>query len=741
MNYSKGYKNFVNGRYLSEGVRVTAGILLPAFVMSYFNMLATGIVMAVGALCVSVCDNPGPVHHRRNGMLVCNVLIFMVAIIISIVAPSPVLLGITLTISCFIFSMLGVYGTRASAIGIAALLVMILNLQHILHGAQIINNALYILSGGVWYMLFSLLLYRIRPYRLIQQILGDLIRNTGGYLSSRAELYDKDKKYDTVFHAVIQYQVLVQEQQSLVSELLFKTRTILKETTNTGRVLVMIYLEITELFERLMNSYQDYSILHDYFDVTHILDEYKHLLLLMANELEEIGIAVKSGTVSKINFEVPGSITTTKAHYNDLRMNFMKPENINGFISLGRILENIQDLSERIAILHHYTTYDRKLKRNTAQKIDPEDFIFRQDIKPSLFFDNLSLNANIFRHSLRVSIAVLAGYIISLPLHIGHSYWILLTVIVILKPAYSLTKKRNKDRLIGTLCGIIMGVIFLYVIKNNTALLLIMILFMTASYIFLRTNYFISVLLMTPYLLIFFHLLYPNDFKVVLTDRLIDTAIGSAIAFATNLFFIPAWEHSTIKNYMVKILESNRAYYTVIASAFADHETLLPATFPHTRKNVLVSLANLSDAFTRMLSEPKWQQKGVENIHRFVVLSHTLTSYIATLSYYLQSVPLQYRAGDFLPVINETDLHLANAVFTLQHNPVKNIMRSQESLRILNDPADELMKKRQVELKEKRFETETKIALIKVKSVTDQFNYIYSLSEDFYKICIAIETE
>jgi len=39
-----------------------------------------------------------------------------------------------------------------------------------------------------------------------------------------------------------------------------------------------------------------------------------------------------------------------------------------------------------------------------------------------------------------VSIATIAGYIISGFLPFGHGYWIMLTIIVIMKPVYSLTK-------------------------------------------------------------------------------------------------------------------------------------------------------------------------------------------------------------------------------------------------------------------------------------------------------------
>lgn len=119
----------------------------------------------------------------------------------------------------------------------------------------------------------------------------------------------------------------------------------------------------------------------------------------------------------------------------------MRDDNINHFISLGRILNNIQDLAEKINALHYYTGYDKKIKKLRSENVDYSIYTDPTDIRPSLFFNNLNFKSNIFRHSLRVSVALLAGYIISLFFNIGHSYWILLTIVVILKPAYSLTKK------------------------------------------------------------------------------------------------------------------------------------------------------------------------------------------------------------------------------------------------------------------------------------------------------------
>ncbi len=85
--HMQAYKSFINSSNVNEGLRITAGVALPAFIMSYFGLLATGIVMSIGALCVAATDNPGPVHHRRNGMLVCNVRIFFTTLIISLAVP------------------------------------------------------------------------------------------------------------------------------------------------------------------------------------------------------------------------------------------------------------------------------------------------------------------------------------------------------------------------------------------------------------------------------------------------------------------------------------------------------------------------------------------------------------------------------------------------------------------------------------------------------------------------------
>ncbi len=672
MDYIREYKSFINSYNLSGAVRITFGIIFPAIVLSYFSNLSAGIVVSLGAMCVGNTDNPGPIHHRRNGMIACSLIVFAVTLLTGLASGYPLLTGAMIFFFCFLFSMMGIYGSRASSIGLNALLVMVLNIDRRHQGLDILWNAVYVLAGGTWYTVLSLLLYSFRPYRLTQQALGDCVQATAGYLRIKASFYSRGVDYDKSYRQLVEEQIDVHQKQELVRELLFKSRSIVRESTHIGRVMVMIFLDIVDLFERVMTSQQDYPSLHRDFDDSPILEEYRLLILDMAAELDAIGIALKSVRPSVETPFLSSRIREVKEFLARFRDEHRTAGNVEGFIGLRQIWESLQDIADRLHTLHGYTGYSDSLGKAPGSPEDYQLFVSHQDVSQKLFIGNLNLGSNIFRHSLRMGIATLAGYLISRFLPLGHGYWILLTIIVILKPAYSLTKKRNYERLVGTLAGALTGLLIIYFIRDRTALFVLMILFMIGTYTFLRTNYLVCVILLTPYVLLLFHLLYPLDFSLILSDRVIDTAIGSGIAFLANIFLVPSWEHEQIRNYMIRIIEDNLRYFTDVAGAFLGKPVSV-TRYKLSRKRAFVSLANLSDAFSRMLSEPRSKQKDARSMHQFVVSNHMLTSHIATLAYYAPSLAaggLPPFAGevspDYGPVIEAIRGKLGNAAAALR---------------------------------------------------------------------------
>lgn len=738
MDYLKQYRSFVNSHYVSGGVRVTVSVLAPVLIFNFYSQLPIGLAIALGALCVSITDNPGPIHHRRNGLIVCNLIIFVVALIAALAQPVHWLFMLLLPLLCFIFSMIGVYGARATSVGLAALLILVLQTQHHYEGWDILYNALYLLAGGTWYILLSSVLYSLRPFKIIQQSLGEYVMATADYLKAKAAFYDTGFTYQKNYEEIFRAQVLVQEKQTLVAELLFKTRSIVKESTHTGRVLMMVFLDTADLFEIAMTSHQDYEKLHKYFDESGILAEYRQLIYTLAEELDEIGIALKSGRPSGYDKKIDEELQEERDHLKQLRLKELKPANIEGFISLRHILDSIENIATRIRTLHQYTSYDNKLKKKKINTPDPEEFISHESIDPQLIIDNLSFRSNIFRHSLRISAAALFAYIIAQFLPVSHSYWILLTVIVILKPGYGLTRTRNFERLMGTIIGAALGALVLYLVKDRTAIVLMLTFSMICAYSFMRKTYIVSVVFMTLYLLLMFHLLDPKDFKSILTDRIIDTAIGSVIALLFGYILAPVWEHEQVNIYMSQVLKDIQRYYQLIASPFTG-KPLDEREAVFVRRNSWVSLANLSDAFNRMLSEPKSKQKNVEYVHQFVASTHMLASHTATLSYYADSLQPEYITDEYLPVINASVHALQQSMLLIDGSVKTDAVKPETAqIRLLDQRINQLVKKRQEEIQSGQMETQTRKLLSDFKSITDQFYFIYKIAVDVEKISMKL---
>jgi uncharacterized membrane protein (TIGR01666 family) len=740
MDYIKQYKSFINSHYFNGAIRITIGITLPSILLSLFHNLGAGIMLSIGAMCVGNTDAPGPIHHRRNGMIACVLIIFLVTLFIQLASWSVWLTGALVFAFCFLFSFMGVYGARATSIGLNALLVMVLNIDRQHTPLESLINAAYVLAGGVWYTVLSLLLYSFRPYKLVQQALGDCIQATAGYLRIKAGFYSPDVEYDKAYRQLLESQVGIHAKQDLVRELLFKSRNIVKESTHVGRVLMMIFLDIIDLFERIMTSQQDYRMLHQSFDNGKLMLECRKLILDLAAELDDVGIAIMSG---KASIEDPGVFARIRQAHVDLnRFREEHPAAVEAYLGLSNILDSVEDLADRLHTLHGYTTYDRMLDKKLNAEIDVDEFVAHTEVDRKIIFDNLSFKANIFRHSFRVSIATIVGYIIASMLPYGHhEYWILLTVVVILKPAYSLSKRRNFERLTGTLCGALAGLILLYFIRDDRVLFVLMILFMIGTYVFIRTNYLIAVIFTTPYVLLLFHLLYPTNFRIILADRVTDTVIGSLIAFLANLLIIPAWEHERITDFMTGALRANIKYFRDVASAFVGRQVTVQQ-YKLSRKQAFVALANLSDALSRMLSEPRSQQKSITEMHQFVVSNHMLTSHIATLAYYADPFAARYADPAYEPVIDDISFRLEQTAALLSDQPpLSRTPVNKEALRLLNERVNVLMEQRKAEMDGGvPAESEARRRLSEFKPIVDQFNFIGKVTTDITRISEPLHT-
>lgn len=624
-------RHFLLSQYAADGLRIALSILLPALVLAQFERLSQGVIVSLGAVFVSIPDSPGPVHHRRNAMLITCLSTFLISLLTGFLRTNVYALGVEITLVSFFFSMLTVYGMRASAIGTASLLSVILVMARGGAAIGIFSQSLLILAGGLWFMGLSLLFVQLRPYRPAQQALGESIREIARFLRIKALFYDTTTDFEPSYRALVAQQIQVSEKQDAVRELLFKNSLMVDEPSAKGRALVLLFVEVVDLYEQIMAMYYDYRALRERFGPTGILTEIAILIRQLADELDTIGLAISSNVRLKHHTDFSAATDQLAARLDSLD----QTEGVGNTLVLRKILVNILFLTRQ---LHDLPMYARAVESETLPDLQFDRFVDHKTVEPKVYQDNLALDSSVFRHSLRVAIACLVGFVVGrlLP-YSGHSYWILLTITVILKPGFSLTKERNQQRLIGTIGGGLLGVVVLLLLTNNTVLFILMLLFMYISYSVQRINYQLMVFFLTPYLLILFRFMGAGFINIA-EERVVDTFIGSVIAFLASYLLFPQWESGQVPTYMASLLQANRAYLQKLLEGLSG-QAVPVVDYKLARKAVYVSSANLSAAFQRMIAEPKSKQEHQIEVHEFIVLNHILSANIATVASMLVTEP------------------------------------------------------------------------------------------------------
>lgn len=716
---SREIKSFFYSQYFSDGLRISAGLLLPALIFAQFNKLDLGLTLSLGAVCLSVVDSPGPVLHKRAALAISALLVFVVAIITGFARLNVVTLGVEVALFSFLFSMLTIYGNRAASVGTAGLLTIIFVMDRGLQAHEVLKYSLTIFAGGIWYMLMSLIFFGIRPYRAAEQALAENIEDIVKFLRIKGDFYLPETDIDSNYRKLVSQQVTVSQHQDNVRELLFKSRLVVKESTNVSRMLLLTFVDLVDLFEQIMATHYDYATIREKFGSTGVLPLIGNLSHQMANELDNIAYSLLTGTSYRTTTDFSKELENLKNEIDQVQTKQNDASNL----VLKKILINLRDLNQKIVNIGYY--YNARIGGKlieSRRELQYSKFVSHQDYSPRIFLDNLSLKSAAFKHSLRVCAACMAGFFITKSslliiwvdaitgkkLMFGHhSYWVLLTIIVILKPGFSLSKQRNFQRLVGTIVGGLIGVLVLTAIHNVHAQFSFLVVFMVGAYSFNRTNYIISVIFMTPYVLILFKFLGVGHLNIA-EERIADTIIGSIIAFVASYTVFPIWEFDQIKISLYEVLNANINYLIKIADEVTGKRTST-TDFKLARKEVYVKSANLSAAFERMTSEPKAKQRKAKDVHKFVVLNHILSSYLATI------------ASGF----SVRELHQAQSV---------NLKLVKRSINILSDSSKKLGGERIEFSADKAKETAGQPSNEDDSIIKDQLDFIVKISNDIAKI-------
>lgn len=113
---------------------------------------------------------------------------------------------------------------------------------------------------------------------------------------------------------------------------------------------------------------------------------------------------------------------------------------------------------------------------------------------------------------------------------LSHSYWAMVAAsAVMIAPAASARIYRGIHRTLGTLGGVLITAFIVSMNPSPWHTVVFVILFQFLAEVYVRRNYGFAVLFITPLALLMIQLAHPMSSYELLTDRLVETAIGAAV--------------------------------------------------------------------------------------------------------------------------------------------------------------------------------------------------------------------
>ena len=625
--------HFTNGLDFSNAVKVTVAACIPVIGGALFGHFDTGFAVALGVLLTFPSDVAGPLKHKITGIAVAALVVSGSAFAVNLALYSDWVFYPLLAVMLFLLSMISAYGQRATMVSFSGLLSVSLAFATVYPLPELIRHCLLMLAGGGFYLLISLAFHFAQPYRYAELQLAECMRLTARYLKFRGDLWNQGADRIKITEKQLALQVELNTIHENIRETVIRGKTS-EGTSHRNRRMLIIFISLMEVLELALANAFDHEALHRRFKGNNVLNVYQQLAYNLGATLKKLASAARSNKRFELRHNLREDLSAFEKAIADYAA-IPGGDTAEGVIILNAMLHYAEKQVEKIMLIAR--SYSRENLKHDARGADRdlEKFLTPQHYFLSILWENMSFKSSVFRHSLRLTVTIIAGFVIGNLLALQFVYWILLTIVVIMRPGYGLTKERSFQRIFGTVLGGAIAFGILLLIDNNVAISALAVVAMILGFTFSQTNYKVGATFVTMYVVFLYAMLTPNVRELV-QFRILDTVAGAALAFAANYLLWPSWEFLAVRAYLEKAISANGTYLLEIRKLYGSKGDV-PVSYRLARKHAFIETGNLMASFQRMAQEPKSKQRHLTRIYKIAVLNHSLLSASASLGTFIQS--------------------------------------------------------------------------------------------------------
>jgi uncharacterized membrane protein YccC len=619
--------------YVANGLSAALGLLLISGAVHLFLGAFAASAASVGVIVCIPPDQAGPKRGKFFHLVPAALIGLPLFFGVQALHASPIYLGLLLVPASFIAFLAAAWGKRGLPISISVMFAMVFSMaapEYTKSGAALTSSLYFALGAGLYLIYATLAHALLNPlYRV--QMLADTLLSLGNLMRTQAQQFAPVASGDASGRVPL-VGLLLQQQASLADHLQ-TARDILLESPRTPRrqQLAGMLMRVLEMRDHLLACELDLDMLKMHPGHTLVLGELCEVLNALANEIDELADAL-------LYRRQPVLFKSRRPQLAALHWAEDAPPESNGATpspamlarGLANRIGNINDEALRLlALARGEAEPDLTVVRAawqmfvspTAWSWRPFAALWRWDAPP-------------LRHAIRAALAIGTAYSISLVLPWGtHDYWILLTIVVVLRGSFAQTLERRNSRVAGTLMGCILAGALLAAHAPPLVLLVIVMLAQAVAHAFAIRRYLVTAVAATVLGLVQAHLLNVGAspaFAVV--ERMADTLIGVAIAWSFS-YVLPSWERTQIPALVTRTLAAQARHARVALGLgqlqAVDNEPELEWRLA--RREAYDSLSALVQATQRSLSEPRAVRPPLEPLGRLLAHSYQLLAQLTAV--------------------------------------------------------------------------------------------------------------
>lgn len=598
-----------------------------ALLVYRFRLQSVAIPLVLGVIAGGLVDLDNAFAGRLKNSAVSLAAFAVSSLAVQASLGHPAVFLPVMAALAFVFTMAGAVGLRYRTIAFGTLAVAVYTT--LTHNPESASpwylNPLMILCGAGLYSLCALAMHALLPHRTVQENTADAYEALGAYLDAKAGFFDPDETA-----ALEERQIALAMANSRViqafnlcrSALFYRMRGQHRHPRTTR--MLRYYFAAQDIHERASSSHISYRDAADKLKNTDLIFRFLRLMELQAQACRDIAESLRDNRVYEPDPRLARArrgLKQSAAHYAAAHAG--APETP----LLQRLSGNLQNINHRLS------TLDSGLDENPSadQRIAHHDSAKLRDALKSIAAQ-LNPRSATFRHAVRMSLLVLVCGLIVETLNLNFGYWILLTAVFVCQPNHSATQSRLKQRITGTLGGVLVGSLMPYFTQSLEAKLMVMSAGVALFFLFRANKYSYSTFFITIQALISFSIA-GYDITQALPMRMADTVIGCLLAWAAVSYIWPDWHYLQLGKTGAAAVSADAGYLRAVLNQL-EHGGGDDVAYRAARRLAHERAAALSSTLSDMSGEPEKYGTRLHDGFRLLKINYSLIGYISALGAY-----------------------------------------------------------------------------------------------------------